>query len=296
MRNRLLSLFGQFDESRFETVNKDHLQYELDVVENEMDFGVEYYQKIIKEFKIDVENPNNSVILYLYSKVDRVDNDRKTNYIKEKSTLPDIDTDVPLSARGMVFNYLSSKYGKDSVAQVITFGTMKARSAIKEVLRVTDFCDNTTANKITESIPEEAKVEPQMKEVKEKSLIVWTLKYCPDILKDYVRIDENGELHGEFAEPFKKAIRLEGIVKSTGKHAAAIIIDKDDLGNTYPMVYDSHGEKQICGMEFTDLEEQGALKLDLLGLAALDKLMSVNSLLRYGKLINYDEEKIRNSY
>jgi len=296
MRNKLLSLFGQFDESRFETVNKDHLQYELNVIENEMDFGVEYYQKIIKEFKIDVENPNNSVILYLYSKVDKVDNNKQTNFIKEKSTLPDIDTDVPLSSRGMVFNYLSSKYGKDCVAQVITFGTMKARSAIKEVLRVTDFCDNTTANRITESIPEEAKVEPQMKEAKEKSLIVWTLKYCPDILKDYVRIDENGELHGEFAEPFKKAIRLEGLVKSTGKHAAAIIIDKEPLSNVYPMVYDSHGDRPICGQEYTDLEDEGALKLDLLGLGALDKLMSINSLLRYGRLLNHEEESIRNSY
>lgn len=296
MRNKLLSLFGQFDESRFETVNQDHLQYELNVIENEMDFGVEYYQKIIKEFKINVENPNNSIILYLYSKVDKVDNNKQTSFIKEKSTLPDIDTDVPLSSRGMVFNYLSSKYGKDCVAQVITFGTMKARSAIKEVLRVTDFCDSTTANRITESIPEEAKVEPQMKESGETSLILWTLKYCPDILKDYVRIDEEGELHGEFAEPFKKAIRLEGLVKSTGKHAAAIIIDKEPLSNVYPMVYDSHGDKPICGQEYIDLEEEGALKLDLLGLGALDKLMSVNTLLRYGRLLNHEEESIRNSY
>ena len=294
MKSRLEKLFGKFNEERYEEVNKDFLLFELDLVEHQMDFGVDYYRKIIQEVDISVENPKNSFILYLYNKVSVIDNGTRTKFEKEKATLPDIDTDIPLSGREMVFRYLCSKYGQECVAQVITFGRMKTRSALKEVLRITDFCDNTTANKITESIPEEAKVAPEMKDSGESSSIIWTLKYCPDILKDYVRIDEDGNLHGEYAEPFRKAIKLEGLVKSTGKHAAAVIVDYEELENTYPMVYDSHGDKRICGMEYTDLEEQGALKLDLLGLAALDKLMSVNNLLRYGKLIV--DDKIKQSY
>lgn len=293
--NKIEELFGVYDKERIKSLNQTFLEEELNVILKEMSDGVEYYQKIISDVEIDRTNPHNSFIMYLYGKCDVIDNSSPTSFIKAKNALPDIDVDFPISSREMVIHYLSSKYGKDCVAQVVTFGTMKGRSALKEVLRITEKCDHLTANKITESIPDEVKVEGQMKDSGEESLLLWTIKYCPTILEEYVRINDKGELIGDFADSFELAIQLEGCIKSHGKHAAAVIVGDEPLENVYPMVYDSNGDKPLCGMEFTDLEEQGALKCDILGVAALDKLMSVNNLLRYGT-IHSPYEKEMNSY
>lgn len=293
--SKLQELFGKYKEERFKEVNQDYLADELNIIQTEMADGVEYYQKVISDIEIDRSNPNNSFIMYVYNKCDVIDNSSPTSFIKAKNALPDIDIDFPVSGREMVINYLSSKYGKDCVAQVVTFGTMKGRGALKEVLRITDKCDHLTANRITESIPDEVKVESQMKEMGEESLLLWTIKYCPTILNDYVRVNEEGNLVGDFADVFELAIQLEGCIKSHGKHAAAVIIGDEPLENVYPMIYDSNSDKPLCGMDFSLLEEQGALKCDILGVAALDKLMTVNNLLRYGT-IHSPYEKELNTY
>lgn len=294
--NELKTIFGDYNQSRFDEVNKEFLQQEFELVTKEMADGAEYYQKILQSVELDRNNLKNSYIMYLYDKVDKIDNSSPVSFIKAKNSLPDIDTDFPIESREMVISYLSSRYGKDYVAQVCTFGTMKASGALKEVLRITGACDHLTANKLTENIPDEAKIAAQLKDSKETSILMWTLKYQPVVFEGSVKLEENGEITGEFAEAFKKAVKLEGLIKSIGKHPAAVIIGDEPLEDVYPMIYDESSGKMFCGMEYTDLEAQGAAKMDILGVASLSKLQGVNNLLRYGRLNNEEESRVRNAF
>lgn len=282
---KLRLVFGDYNQERLDSVNKQFLEEEVDLVLNRMADGVTYYKHIIDNIDL-VDNPNNSYIMYIYDKVDSVDNTSPVSFIKAKSGLPDIDTDFPIECREEVIDYISKRYGKDCVAQVCTFGTLKGKSALKEVFRATGSCDFTTANKITEGIPDEAKISAELKESKEESILMWTIKNQPEVFQDYIRIEGN-EIVGEFAEEFKKAVKLEGLIKSVGKHAAAVIIGDEPLENTYPMI--ASDDKMICGMEYTDIESQGGAKIDILGVAALSKLQSVNNLLRYG-VLHYEKK------
>lgn len=200
--------------------------------------------------------------------------------------LPDIDLDIQTEHREKLIDYLRGKYGEDCVAQIITFSTLKGSGALKEVLRVYEACDFHTSNNITKHTPKEAKIAGQMNEDGETSIILWTLKKMPSIYKDYCTYDENG-YHGDYAKYFEQAVRLEGVIKSTGKHAAGVLVSNESLYNKLPMMYDSNSDKLICGLEYTDAESTGlGVKLDVLGVAALSKVALFSRLLEFGKVDN----------
>jgi len=201
----------------------------------------------------------------------------------ERVSFPDIDVDFPIEKRGQVIEYMKNKYGKSRVAQMCTFGRLQGRGAIKEVLRVHEACGFAQMNMITKSIPHEHEIEDKMKESGEHSILQWTLENEPKLVSDFCRINDNGTFEGEYATYFKQAIRLEGTYKSLGKHAAGVIITSDDLDNVCPMIRDSKGNEKMAGLEMNDLEAMGHIKFDILGLAALDKLMGVNNLLEFGE-------------
>jgi DNA polymerase-3 subunit alpha len=199
-------------------------------------------------------------------------------------SLPDIDVDFPITKRKFVIDYLREKYGKDRVCQMATFGRLQGRGAIKEVLRVNNVCDFETMNMITKDIPQEAEINDQMEESGETSILRWTLQNDPKVLADWCKVDENGVLTGEYAEFFAQAIRLEGTYKSQGKHAAGVLIAAEPLDRICPMINDKNSDEKIAGMAMGDLESMGHVKLDILGLLALDRLYSVNNLLQTGKV------------
>lgn len=196
-------------------------------------------------------------------------------------SLPDIDIDFPTSKRQEVINYIRNKYGQSRVAQIVTFGKLKARAAFKETLRILEACDPATANKITKKIPEESKITDKMKAEEETSVLMYTMKYTDD-LKDWVQIDDSGEITGEFANEMKQALKIEGIYKNTGKHAAGIIISPVDLKSECPMIYDKNGDEKLAGFEMDDLEKIGQVKFDILALSMLDLFMDVNNMLKFG--------------
>lgn len=200
---------------------------------------------------------------------------------ERKGSLPDIDSDVPKSKRGQVLDYIKNKYGVDSVCQMVTFMEFQGRSAIKTVLRNHKVCDFDTMNLITESIPEKAKVEDQMEMAEQKSLIMWTLEYMPERLHQWARIQDN-EIVGEYADYFKQAIRIEGLINDTGKHASAVIVYDGKIKDVCPMIEDKSGDGLIAGFSMEDGEAVGLVKLDLLGLSTLDRLMEVNNFLQGG--------------
>jgi DNA polymerase III subunit alpha len=195
-------------------------------------------------------------------------------------SLPDIDMDVPGKKRDDVINYLKEKYGKDHVSQMITFGRLQGRSAIKEVLRVNEACSFGEMNAITKSVPNEAEISDQLAEMddEDRSIIRWALLNRPDELRDFCHITEEGKLEGDYAEYFQQAIDLEGTFKTQGKHAAGVVISKEPLHKVCPMVKQKGSTEKIAGLEMADLEALGHVKFDVLGITLLDKLMYIRDL------------------
>jgi len=190
-------------------------------------------------------------------------------------SLPDIDIDVPATKRDETIDYIRTKYGNDRVGQMVTFGRLQGRSALKEVLRMNDACSYDEMNAITKSLPHEHEVSDQLAEMDEPSVIQWTLMNQPDSLKDYCRLNDDGNLEGDYAKLFAQAMRIEGTFKSQGKHAAGVVISSHKLDEVCPMVRDKKGAEKIAGLEMNDLEAMGHVKFDILGISLMDKIMGI---------------------
>jgi DNA polymerase-3 subunit alpha len=201
-------------------------------------------------------------------------------------SMPDIDVDVPIDKRENIIEYIKNKYGHDKVSQMITFNTIKGRGALKDVLRVYGNISFEEMNKITKNIPDESKIADELQEMKEEtgesSIIRWALENNVDKLKEWCYIDDNGELQGPLAKRFEQAIRLENTKSNQSKHAAGIAISSEPLNEICPMIYDNKNEQLIAGMEMQDLESIGIIKFDILGVAMLDKIMTIKMLLLQG--------------
>jgi DNA polymerase-3 subunit alpha len=195
-------------------------------------------------------------------------------------SLPDIDMDVPAEKRDDIITYLKNKYGHKNVSQMLTFGRLQGRSAIKEVLRVREACGFSEMNEITKHIPDEAAISDQLQEMQEeeRSIIRWALINKVNDLRDFCFINDKGELEGDYAEYFREAIDIEGTFKTQGKHAAGVVISAEELQKVCPMVNQKHGEEKIAGLEMSDLEALGHVKFDVLGLSLLDKVMYIKDL------------------
>jgi DNA polymerase-3 subunit alpha len=207
----------------------------------------------------------------------------------DRISMPDIDVDVPINKREVIIDYIKNKYGHDKVSQMVTFNTIKGRGALKDVLRVYGNISFEEMNRITKNIPDEAKIADELQEMKEEtgesSIIRWALENNVDKLKEWCYIDDNGELQGPLAKRFEQAIRLEGTKSNQSKHAAGIAISASSLNEICPMIYDSKNGQPIAGMEMQDLESIGIIKFDILGIAMLDKIMTIEDLLKEGVYI-----------
>jgi len=196
-------------------------------------------------------------------------------------SLPDIDMDVPSNKRDEIISYIEDKYGKHNVSQMVTFGRLRGKSALKEVLRIHEACGFGLMNEITKPLRNEADISDGLQEMEEdeRSIIRWSLLNEPDKFRDYCYIDDEGELRGDYAEYFKQAIDLEGTFKTQGKHAAGVVISKEPLEQVCPMVDQKGGSDKIAALEMDDLEALGHVKFDVLGLSTLDKFMKVEELI-----------------
>ena len=213
---------------------------------------------------------------------------------KDRIAMPDIDSDFPKRKRGKVIEYIKNKYGHDKVCGILTFGAMQGRSALKDVLRAHEACSFDEMDRMTKVIPDKDKISDQLQvmleETGECSIIEWALENHEKELKEWVYLDEQGNIQssqGNYAQLFEQAIRLEGVYRSQGKHASGIIITNQPLTENCPMVYakseDFNEEPElVCGFDMRDAEEVGLLKFDILGVAVLDKLQAVRDYLRTG--------------
>ncbi len=199
---------------------------------------------------------------------------------KDHISYPDIDMDFPVDKREQIIEHIKDTYGRDRVSQMITFGRLQGAGALKEVLRAHSACDVNTMNRITEEIPEESKIADDLENDDEDSIIRWTLHNRPKVVEDYARINEAGEIVGDYGQYFEQAIRIEGVYRTSGKHAAGIVIAPEPLEDICPMVMDNKHENLITGWEMKAVEKAGLIKMDILGLAALDKLQYARDLIR----------------
>jgi DNA polymerase-3 subunit alpha len=197
-------------------------------------------------------------------------------------SMPDIDVDVPVGYRDRCIADIKNDYGHDKVGQMITFQTMKGRGAIKDVLRAYGGYSYEEMNRITKFIPDEARIADELATMDNPSILRWALENNAKDLMEWCYLDDKDQLAGPLASRFEQAIRLEGTKTNQSKHAAGIVVSPVPLEEVCPMLHDSKSDTgdQICGFEMFDAEAAGLLKLDILGVAVLDKVMGVAKVLR----------------
>jgi len=167
----------------------------------------------------------------------------------DRISMPDIDLDFADARREEVIRYVENKYGKDHVSQIITFGTMAARAAVRDVGRVLDVpydhCD-----KLAKMIPMFTKIDEALKIVPE--------------LKEAYKKDETTKQIIDYAR------RLEGVSRHASTHACGVLITKNPLDDYTPLQYASSADKSVVSQySLHPVEDLGLLKMDFLGLKNL---------------------------
>lgn len=178
----------------------------------------------------------------------------------ERVSMPDIDIDFCINGRERVINYVRDRYGHDKVCQIITFGTMMAKGAIKDVARALSF-PFEDSNAITDLIPDQLKI--TLKEALEQEPRLQQL------------IDNNPKAHKLFDIAFK----LEGLTRHASKHAAGIVISPEPIDQVLPVYVPAKSTELVTQYAMTELETLGFLKMDLLGLKNLTLIDNVLKLI-----------------
>ena len=198
-------------------------------------------------------------------------------------SMPDIDIDVPKCGREDIIDYIKKKYGKDNVAQIITFQTLKGRAALKRVMAARGNISFDEQNAITSHLLDESKIADELQDMRDElgtsSVISWALENKSDKLKDWCYVDDNGNLQGKFAKIFEQAIRLEDTKIIQSKHAAGVVVSPQPIYDVCPMVLDREEKDLLAGFEGPSCEDAGLLKLDVLGIKMLDKVMEIPKIL-----------------
>ncbi|WP_223648391.1 DNA polymerase III subunit alpha [Hymenobacter psoromatis] len=191
----------------------------------------------------------------------------------ERVSMPDIDIDFDDVNRQKVIDYVVQKYGKTQVAQIITFGTMAAKSSIKDVARALEL-PLPAANEIAKLVPE-----------KPGTTLAGAFRDVPELAA--IRADQS-DLKGQI---LALAERLEGSVRNTGIHAAGIIIAPDDITKYIPVSTSKDSDLLITQFDGKVIESAGMLKMDFLGLKTLTIIVDALNLIErnHGLKIDIDD-------
>ena len=182
----------------------------------------------------------------------------------DRVSMPDIDIDFDDEGRGKVMDYVIDKYGANQVAQIITYGTMAAKSSIRDTARVLDLPLND-ADRIAKLIPNMSKL-GKIFGVEESQL---KKKFRSDELEkvhELLNISEGDDLEGQTVN---MARVLEGSVRNTGIHACGVIITPDDITNFVPVATAKDSDLYVTQFDNSVVESAGLLKMDFLGLKTL---------------------------
>ena len=200
----------------------------------------------------------------------------------DRISMPDIDVDFCYERRGEVIEYVRSKYGADSVGQIVTFGTMQARAVVRDVGRTLGFTPAET-DRVAKLIPSSPGYSIGVKEAVE-------------------RVEELKDLYGEeprYKELLDYAATLEGLSRHTSVHAAGVVIAPGPLADYVPVMKapargtaaeSENGDLVITQYDMVSLEQVGMLKFDFLGLRTLTVINDATAMIRerHGAEIDWD--------
>ncbi len=191
----------------------------------------------------------------------------------ERISMPDIDTDFDDDGRQLVIDYVVDKYGKNQVAQIITYGTMAAKLAIRDVSRVTEL-PLSEANALAKLVPERPGI---------------TLSKAYEEVSELMAIKKGQDQRGKVLEMAEK---LEGSVRNSGIHAAGVIIAPNDLTKYIPVCTSKDSDLLVTQFDGKVIEDAGMLKMDFLGLKTLSIIKDALKLVSKNRGVTIDIDKI----
>ncbi len=178
----------------------------------------------------------------------------------ERISMPDIDMDFCMNRRGEVIDYVTRKYGRENVAQIITFGTMAAKAAIKDVGRAMDV-PYADVDRIAKMVPTTLNIKLET-----------AIKESPALQQAY-------ENDPQIKQLIDTAMKLEGMVRNAGVHAAGVVISPRPLNELVPL-YRTKNDEIVTAFDMVAIEKMGLLKMDFLGLTTLTILDDTRKLIR----------------
>ncbi|MDD3237925.1 MAG: DNA polymerase III subunit alpha [Candidatus Gastranaerophilales bacterium] len=190
----------------------------------------------------------------------------------ERVSMPDVDIDFCIVGRGRVIEYVTEKYGADKVCQIITFGSLGAKNAIKAVARVLDI-PFAESNQISQLIPNGPKV------------------HIDDALAEGSELKDLYDKDERIRNWIDEAKSIEGLKQNIGMHAAGVIIARDPLDTIVPVQYTKEGNV-ITQYPKEDCEKIGLLKMDFLGLKNLTTIQSTLDMIKERRGIDVEINKI----
>ncbi|NCO64670.1 MAG: DNA polymerase III subunit alpha [Flavobacteriales bacterium] len=255
---------------------KERIDFELEVIEKT---GYPGYFLIVEDFirearKMDVSvgpgrgSAAGSVVAYCLwiTNIDPLKYDllfeRFLN--PDRISMPDIDIDFDDEGRGRVMDYVIKKYGSNQVAQIITYGTMAAKSSIRDTARVLDL-PLFDADRIAKLIPNMSKLN-KIFGLSEKELNSTFRAEDLEKVNQLLNISEGEDLE---SETINLARILEGSLRNTGIHACGVIITPSDITNFVPVATAKDSDLYVTQFDNSVVEEAGLLKMDFLGLKTL---------------------------
>lgn len=212
----------------------------------------------------------------------------------DRKSMPDIDTDFDDEGRQKVIDYVVAKYGKQQVAQIVTYGTMAAKMSIKDVSRVLDL-PLDQANALAKLVPEKpgislnrvlkAPLSGEGSLAEKEGLVTEDIENAKK-LREFLNAEGTAE-----SIVLKEAMILEGSVRGTGVHAAGIIIAPKDLTEIIPVAVAKDSDLLLTQYEGSIIEDAGVIKMDFLGLKTLTIIRDALILIKenHGVTIEIDE-------
>jgi len=195
----------------------------------------------------------------------------------ERVSMPDIDMDFMQARRGEVIDYVVQKYGRNQVAQIITFGSLLAKGVIRDVARVLDM-PLSQADNMAKLVPDELGITLNGRE-KNGEFIKGAFQKEPK-LQELIGSDANAARVWEFAK------KLEGLKRNSGIHAAGVVISNEELWFKTPIYKPSGEDTFVTQYSLNYLEDVDLIKFDFLGLKTLDVIDNAIKLVKY----RYDKE------
>ncbi|HZR66294.1 MAG TPA: DNA polymerase III subunit alpha [Terriglobales bacterium] len=190
----------------------------------------------------------------------------------ERVSMPDIDMDFCMNRRGEVIDYVTRKYGRENVAQIITFGTMAAKAAIKDVGRAMDI-PYADVDRIAKMVPPTLNIKLE------------------GALKDSPALQQAYESDTQIRQLIDTAKKLEGLVRNAGMHAAGVVISPRPLNELVPL-YKTKNDEIVTAFDMVAIEKMGLLKMDFLGLTTLTILDDALKLIKQTRGEQIELEKI----